>query len=299
MADPQPLKARPAPTDPESVTAVLTAVRQAADVICDRWSLTLILAAFMGATRYVDFAKLTGMADRLIAERLKTLEHLGLFSRELYSRRPLRHGYRLTPMGRQTFEIFRQMVRWQVNAKQAPEEAVLTWAAPLPENLACPACGQALTARDIDLRLVPGLLRQIPDKQVVRRRSTLPAGTGPLGLGPSLDIFGDKWGIEVLICAFMRLRRFSDMRAATGMAANILTDRLGRLSDLGLLAKSETGYRLTEKGIDLYGVTVAIQDWADAWLEPRFKSPVRLIHRGCGGVFSLPPVEPRQPGQNA
>ena len=261
-------------------------------MICDRWSLTLILAAFHGATRYVEFAKLTGMADRLIAERLKTLEQQGLFSRELYSRRPLRHGYRLTPMGRQTSEIFRQMVRWQVNSDLPPDPAVLAWVAPLSESLACPGCGQALTARDIDLRLVPGLLRQIPDKQVARRRSTLPAGSGPMGLGPSLDIFGDKWGIEVLICAFMRLRRFSDMRAATGMAANILTDRLARLSDLGLLSKSDAGYRLTERGLDLYGVTVAIQDWADAWLEPRFRSPVRLIHRHCGGVFSLPPVSP-------
>lgn len=262
-------------------------------MICDRWSLTLILAAFQGATRYVEFAKLTGMADRLIAERLKTLEQQGLFSRELYSRRPLRHGYRLTPMGRQTSEIFRQMVRWQVNTDLPPDPAVLAWVAPLSGSLACPGCGQALTARDIDLRLVPGLLRQIPDKQVARRRSTLPAGSGPMGLGPSLDIFGDKWGIEVLICAFMRLRRFSDMRAATGMAANILTDRLARLSDLGLLSKSEAGYRLTEKGIDLYGVTVAIQDWADAWLEPRFRSPVRLIHRTCSGVFTLPPSAPQ------
>ena len=292
MADPQPSKTRPAPTDPESVTAVLTAVRQAADVICDRWSLTLILAAFMGATRYVEFAKLTGMADRLIAERLKTLEQQGLFSRELYSRRPLRHGYRLTPMGRQTFEIFRQMVRWQVNWDLAPDLELETWAGPIAPDLPCPACGEALTARDIDLRVLPSLLGGIPAKQIVRRRSTLPSGPGLLGLGPSLDIFGDKWGIEVLICAFMRLRRFSDMRDATGMAANILTDRLMRLSEVGLISKSSAGYRLTEKGIDLYGVTVAIQDWADAWLEPRYRSPVRLIHRPCGGVFRLPPLEP-------
>jgi len=292
LADRRPPLPRPAPTDPQAVTAVLTAVRQAADVICDRWSLTLILAAFQGATRYGEFSKATGMADRLIADRLKGLEQQGIFARELYSRRPQRFGYRLTPMGRQTFEIFRQMVRWQVNSDLSPEPALLNWVAPLSASLACPGCGQVLTARDIDLQLVPGLLRQIPDKQVARRRSTLPAGTGPMGLGPSLDIFGDKWGIEVLICAFMRLRRFSDMRAATGMAANILTDRLARLVDLGLLSKSEAGYRLTERGLDLYGVTVAIQDWADAWLEPRFRSPVRLIHRSCGGVFSLPPTAP-------
>ena len=52
-------------------------------------------------------------------------------------------------------------------------------------------------------------------------------------LAASLDIFGDKWGIEILVCTFMRVRRFGELRGATGVAANILSNRLDRLQALG------------------------------------------------------------------
>ena len=109
-------------------------------------------------------------------------------------------------------------------------------------------------------------------------------------LGPSLDIFGDKWGIEILVCAFFRVRRFTDLRDCTGISANILSDRLERFVTAGILTETvggaaEQGYGLTEKGVDLYGVIVAIQGWADQWLSGRIRSPVLLIHRRCGAVF--------------
>jgi DNA-binding HxlR family transcriptional regulator len=156
----------------------------------------------------------------------------------------------------------------------------------------CTACGAAASARDIDLELSEAQLRKMPAKQAAHRRSTISGASSAsaTGLGESLDIFGDKWGIEILICAFFRVRRFSDFRTRAGIAPNILSDRLTRLIAAGVLAPSrageaDPGYWLTEKGIDLYGVVVSIQDWADAWLPTRYRSPVRLIHRGCGAVF--------------
>ena len=105
-------------------------------------------------------------------------------------------------------------------------------------------------------------------------------------------MFGDKWGIEILICAFFGLRRFNDVRAATGISSNILSDRLGRLTAAGILAEARPGsdvqgYWLTEKGLDLYPVTVAVQTWADRWLPDRIRSPVRLIHTPCGREIVL------------
>ena len=286
---------RPNPTDPIAINAVLVAVRQAADVVCDRWSLTLILAAFLGERRFAGFLVRTGMASRLAADRLQTLAIQGLLAKEPYSRRPLRHDYHLTPMGLQFFEVVRQMVRWRQIWRPDPQDPLLPLveaAGPLDLDLRCRHCGNDLTARDIDLRLSPAQLQAMPAKQIARRRTTLAAGTGDGLLGPVLEIFGDKWGIELLICAFLRLRRFGEFRAQTGIAANILTDRLARLTGAGILSRSAQGYRLTARGMDLYGVLVAIQDWADAWLEPRYRSPVRLIHRNCGAVFTLPPTAP-------
>ena len=61
---------------PVAISAVLVAVRQAADAICDRWSFEILLAAFEGKTRFTDFARSTGMASRLVASRLRALEEL-------------------------------------------------------------------------------------------------------------------------------------------------------------------------------------------------------------------------------
>ena len=70
--------------------------------------------------------------------------------------------------------------------------------------------------------------------------------------------------------------------------ANILADRLERLVAQGIFRTREHGsreYRLTEAGIDLYGILVALRDWADIWVQNRYRSPVQLIHKGCGQAF--------------
>lgn len=284
-----------APSDPMAINAVLVASRQAVDAICDRWTLTLIVAALQGARRYGEFTEQTGMASRLLTARLRTLEDQGLLSRLPYSLRPPRDEYRLTPKSEALFEVVLQMARWEDAWRDGSGLPIRHGADGhvLRARLCCRACGLPAGARDIDLKVSAGQLRRLPDKAGHHRRSTVSsetAGAAPGALGPALDIFGDKWGIEILLCAFSRLRRFVDFRRHTGIAANILTDRLERLTAAGVLARQaegapRAGYRLTEKGIDLYGIIVAIQDWADAWLPERYRSPVRLIHRGCGAVF--------------
>lgn len=70
--------------------------------------------------------------------------------------------------------------------------------------------------------------------------------------------------------------------------------RLSRLVNLGILRQTtaeepgRTGaYALTEKGIDLYPVLLAIQAWADDWVRDRLRSPLRLQHRTCGTALRL------------
>jgi len=104
-------------------------------------------------------------------------------------------------------------------------------------------------------------------------------------------VFGDKWGIEILVCAFTGIRRFNDFRTCTDISANILSDRMARFSETGILRPASgpgaQGYRLTAKGLDTYGLLVALQDWSDGWLSQRFRSPVKLIHEKFGNLFRL------------
>src|SRR5215469_8395653 len=83
---------------------------------------------------------------------------------------------------------------------------------------------------------------------------------------------GATVGILGLREAFNGVRRFDDMQRRTGMPRQVLSQRLARLVDEGLLRKvpyQETGQRRrteyppTEKGLDLYPVLVAMMEWGD------------------------------------
>jgi DNA-binding HxlR family transcriptional regulator len=223
-----------------------------------------------------------------VAERLRRLEARGLFGRVPYSRRPLRWDYPLTNMGAAFRDVLAQMVRWEERWFPGAAADLAALVAGVATDLRCRACGDLVTARDVDLKLSRPQLLAMPDKQTQWRRSTLSGAARNQAPGPmaaTLELFGDKWTIDVLICLFMRIGRFVDFRARTGISANILSDRLSRLTRLGVVRSYEAGYRLTERGVDLYGVLVTIEAWADAWLNDRYSSPVRLVHRSCGARF--------------
>ncbi len=109
----------------------------------------------------------------------------------------------------------------------------------------------------------------------------------------ALDVLPDRWSALVLREAFFGVRRFSDFRRNLSIARNTLTDRLNRLVEHGVLVRqpvAETNeweeYRLTEKGLDLYPVVVALMQWGDRWRAPQ-GPPLLLKHQGCGGELAL------------
>jgi DNA-binding MarR family transcriptional regulator len=76
----------------------------------------------------------------------------------------------------------------------------------------------------------------------------------------------------------------------------VLSQRLARLVDEGLLRKvpyqengqrSRTEYRLTEKGLDLYPVLVAMIEWGDKYAVGPAGPQVLLRHRDCGEPVQL------------
>ncbi|WP_433247893.1 winged helix-turn-helix transcriptional regulator [Streptosporangium sp. CA-135522] len=107
----------------------------------------------------------------------------------------------------------------------------------------------------------------------------------------ALTVVGEKWTFLVLREAFKGVRRFADMQAATGAPRQVLSARLTRLVEEGLLRKvpyREPGqrrrdeYRLTPMGLDLYPALVALMRWGDRHLADQEGPPVLLTHRGCG-----------------
>ncbi len=109
----------------------------------------------------------------------------------------------------------------------------------------------------------------------------------------ALEVIPDRWSALVLREAFFGVRRFSDFRRSLGIARNTLTDRLNRLVEQGVLERQRIAdtnewqeYRLTEMGLDLYPVTVALMQWGDRWRAPD-GPPLLLTHKECGGALAL------------
>lgn len=288
--------------DSVAANAMLVAVRQSAGIICDRWSLSIVIAIILGAHRFNDLADLSLVTGGMLASRLRRLENDGLVMRIPYSRRPLRHEYRLTNMGGELLDVIAEMVRWERRWFPEARTAIGDWMERAPGEalshaVRCSACGLVVDARSVDVQVSRALMQKMPAQQTSYRRSSInsvdrhPARSL---LGVSLDLLGDTWSIEVINCAFLRLHRFSEYRDQTGIAANILADRLGRLVAVGFMrrggadvATEGRGYWLTEEGVSFYPVLLRLQDWADKWVPSRLRSPVQLIHRPCGRILKI------------
>lgn len=305
LPDPMPDTQAPASqaTDHVAIHATLIAVRQAAELLCDRAILLILLHAQAGACRYAEFSEQTRLPSRLLSARLQRLCDDGLLVKIPYSRRPLRHAYHLTHMGVGLFEVMGLLVSWE---QAWPEGDTLNTTVQVRHfacagtaraggarlRLHCAHCAGALNAREVGLRVSQTEMARMPAKSTTTRRSSQPPHLRENGAAPvlpqALAVLGDKWSIEVLVCAFFGLRQFGDFGPRMGIATNILANRLTRLVQTGLLRRSgdedphrKGAYLLTPKGQAFYPILVAIQSWADAWIDHRVRSPVKLQHRPC------------------
>ena len=112
----------------------------------------------------------------------------------------------------------------------------------------------------------------------------------------SLDTLGERWTLLVLREVFHGVRRFDDMQARLRAPRQVLSARLGRLVELGLLRREpyrEPGqrtryeYRLTDKGRDLFPILVALLAWGDRYAAPAGGPAVSLHHRECGAEIEV------------
>jgi len=103
----------------------------------------------------------------------------------------------------------------------------------------------------------------------------------------SLDLLGDRWTLLVIRdFVFMGKRHFSEfLGSGEGIATNVLTDRLQRLQEAGVIESrrdSEDGrkviYRLTEMGIDLVPTLLELARWG-ATHDPDTGAPKEIVER--------------------
>lgn len=110
-------------------------------------------------------------------------------------------------------------------------------------------------------------------------------------IGRAMEILGERWTVVVLREIFSGLRRFDEMRERTNIPRQVLSNRLALLVEQGILrrtpyqepgARARYEYRLTEKGIELYPILVAVREWGDRYLADPGGPPLLSVHRDCG-----------------
>lgn len=85
----------------------------------------------------------------------------------------------------------------------------------------------------------------------------------------TLDLVGDRWSLLVIRDAMDGARSFTEFQRRTGIARNVLTDRLRKLTAHGLLAQrtAPSGrrreYVLTGAGRDLFPVILTLRQWGE------------------------------------
>jgi len=113
----------------------------------------------------------------------------------------------------------------------------------------------------------------------------------------ALQLIGDRWTLLIIRDAFYGVTRFQDFHQSIGLAKNVLSDRIKKLVDGGVLEMVPVGegswheYRLTAMGRDLLPSLLALMQWGDRWINERDKIPVKIIARRTG--VRIPSIEVR------
>ena len=114
----------------------------------------------------------------------------------------------------------------------------------------------------------------------------------PCSVARSVAVIGDRWTLMILRDAFLGVRRFEAFQTRLGISRTIITERLKLLVEEGVLAKVpyqdrpvRHEYRLTQKGMDLYPVVMAIVNWGDRHYAGEAGAPLLHHHKACGCDF--------------
>lgn len=84
----------------------------------------------------------------------------------------------------------------------------------------------------------------------------------------ALSVIGDRWTLLIVRDCFLGKSRFEEFQTSLGVTRHVLSDRLKRLVDQGVLERNaysqrplRYAYSLTDKGRDFAPALVGLKDW--------------------------------------
>ena len=141
-------------------------VARSLDVIGEWWTLLIVRDAFLGARRFEDFKAPTGIADNILASRLKRLVDEGVLERRRYQERPERYEYLLTEKGKGLLPVLAALRKWGQDWTEGREGSRLTHELcghEVSVGLYCEECERRVTGDEARAtRVAPLLLEAMP-----------------------------------------------------------------------------------------------------------------------------------------
>lgn len=105
----------------------------------------------------------------------------------------------------------------------------------------------------------------------------------------TLNLVGEWWSILILRNAFCGMTRFQDFQQHLGIATGTLTTRLQRLTESGIFERVRCQvdgrsyeYKLTEKGMELAPMLLALTEWGEKWAPNPRGRRIRFVERSTG-----------------
>lgn len=101
------------------------------------------------------------------------------------------------------------------------------------------------------------------------------------GLPQALEVMGERWSFMILRASFNGVHHFEEFLSELSIARNILSNRLAKLVEHGILKRETCAhdrrkieYRLTEKGLDLLPAMIALRQWGQKYGGEVVEDPV-------------------------
>lgn len=272
-------------------------VRRALDLIGDRWTLLILLSAFCGVQRFDEWKSLHGISPSILSNRLKRLIKKGILEQQPVGQGSRRQRYALTKMGADLFDwalaVWSWERAWVYRDSEHPVRLLhRTCGQSVSANFVCAHCDGRVGYYNIRIDRGPGYDAVPVALPPGSRRTKTSDGIGSADtphIGRFVDIIGDRWSFLIISAAYFGVTRFDDFQSQLNIATNILSDRLRRLADDGMLARNRYRekparyeYILTEKNIAFYQVPLMLALWCDKWLTIDEGAAFIRIHDHCG-----------------
>jgi DNA-binding HxlR family transcriptional regulator len=267
-------------------------------LIGDEWNLAIARLAIQdGVRRYKDFRDRLGIANSVLTVRLRRLTEAGVFTMAQYSDAPRRYEYILTERGRDLWKVLLTIWSWEAvwvteHIEPLPPMRHAECGQEFSPVMHCLTCGKPAGIHDVRQTFGPsgGFERSVP-RATTRRRSA--GGSPGPGLVPqTIELIGNRWSASAIAAAFLGARRFTDMLEMMGAPPTIVSDRLRKFCQMGVLetapAKVGSGraeYRLTDKGRAFFPHVMVMLEWGDRWFRAPEGPASLYTHAACGGEF--------------